>query len=384
MKSLVTCVAALAAQCLFMGSAIAAPGDVVRSVPTTAPSGASAWKIVYRSTGLRGEPIEVSGIVVAPTGVAPAAGRPVVAWAHPTTGVAEKCAPSARATVFATIPGLSDMLTRGYVVAATDYPGLGTPGPHPYLIGLSEARAVIDSVRAAARLRGALAGRRFAVWGHSQGGHAALFAEQIAARYAPELSLVGVAAIAPPTDLAQLMRDDIRERFGKVLTAYALWSWSELYQTPLSAVVTRPAIPIVNRVAKACAESRLQGYAVAFDTIGLTARFVLGDVYTRQPWTALFSANAPGRERIGAPLLVVQGTADRMVRPDVTRNFVTRLCARAARVQYQRVAGMGHMLASIKTASSTVGWIADRFAGRPAPGNCRAYGGHGKVEAPAR
>jgi hypothetical protein len=35
---------------------------------------------------------------------------------------------------------------------ATDYPGLGTPGVHAYLMGESEGRAVLDSVRAARNL----------------------------------------------------------------------------------------------------------------------------------------------------------------------------------------------------------------------------------------
>ena len=101
------------------------------------------------------------------------------------------------------------MVRDGYVVAATDYPGLGTPGPHPYLVGLSEARAVIDSVRVARSLPGAGGGNRFIVWGHSQGGHAALFTGLIAKSYAPELSLLGVAAAAPASELADLMDDDL-------------------------------------------------------------------------------------------------------------------------------------------------------------------------------
>jgi alpha-beta hydrolase superfamily lysophospholipase len=75
-----------------------------------------------------------------------------------------------------TIWGLAEMMARGYVVVATDHPGLGTPGMHPYLIGVSEGRAVLDSVRAARDLPDAGASNRFVVWGHSQGGHASLYA----------------------------------------------------------------------------------------------------------------------------------------------------------------------------------------------------------------
>jgi hypothetical protein len=88
----------------------------------------------------------VSGIVIVPPGPPPAGGWPIVAWAHPTTGVVPHCAPSLALFVFQQIAGSRKLLENGYAIAATDYPGLGTPGPHPYLVGESEARAVIDSV----------------------------------------------------------------------------------------------------------------------------------------------------------------------------------------------------------------------------------------------
>ena len=122
--------------------------------------------------------------------------------------------------------GLADMLARGYVVAATDYPGLGTPGVHPYLIGESEGRAVLDWVRAVRDLPNSGASGRFAVWGHSQGGHAALYTGEIAARYAPELKLVGVAAAAPATYLIELFDSDKSSPTGKELTAMTVWPWS--------------------------------------------------------------------------------------------------------------------------------------------------------------
>ncbi|MBC7833192.1 MAG: lipase, partial [Hyphomicrobium sp.] len=154
----------------------AKPGTVLRVRPQVggAPANAKAFRIIYRSTGLNDEPIAVSATVIYPAGPAPKDGRDVIAWAHYTTGVAERCAPTLLPNLSGTIPGLEQMLTRGYVVVATDYAGLGLPGVHAYLVGISEARAVLDSVRAARDLKGAQATDRFAVWGHSQGGHAAL------------------------------------------------------------------------------------------------------------------------------------------------------------------------------------------------------------------
>ncbi len=155
-------------------------GQILRIWPQiggTTGSG-KAYRILYRSTGPGGEPIAVSGAVFLPDAPAPRHGRDIIAWAHPTTGVVDRCAPTLLPDLSGTIPGLDDMLARGYIVAATDYAGLGTPGMHPYLIGDSEARAVLDSVRAARALPDARASNRFAVWGHSEGGHAAFFTGQ--------------------------------------------------------------------------------------------------------------------------------------------------------------------------------------------------------------
>ena len=116
------------------------PGTLIREEPMSFPGGA-AYRILYRSTGLNNEAIAVSGGVVAPPGPPPPGGRPIVAWAHPTTGVVSRCAPSLARVFFGSVQGLRAMLARGYVMAATDYPGLGTSEVHPYLVGESEAQA---------------------------------------------------------------------------------------------------------------------------------------------------------------------------------------------------------------------------------------------------
>jgi hypothetical protein len=169
------------------------PGSVVRQERIDgAPLGAAAYRVLYRSTGLTGEPIFVSGVVVVPPGEAPAGSRPIIAWAHPTTGITPRCAPSLAIFLFQQIQGLRSFVAHGCVVAATDYPGLGTPQTHPYLVGDSEARAVIDAVRVAGAMPGSGGGKRFVVWGHSQGGQAALFTGLIAKTYAPELTFLAL------------------------------------------------------------------------------------------------------------------------------------------------------------------------------------------------
>ena len=129
------------------GDAVGKPGSIIRVWPLEGggPGGANAFRILYRSTNPAGEPIAVSGAIFIPPGSPPPGGRNVIAWAHPTSGVVEDCAPSLMPDLAGMIWGLAGMMAQGYVVVATDYPGLGVPGMiHPYLIGPSEGRAVLD------------------------------------------------------------------------------------------------------------------------------------------------------------------------------------------------------------------------------------------------
>ncbi len=251
--------------------------------------------------------------------------RDVVAWAHPTTGVAERCAPTLLPDLSGTIAGIEEMLDRGFVIAATDYAGLGGEGMHPYLIGVSEARAVLDSVRAARQLPDAAAGNRFAVWGHSQGGHAALFTGEQAASYAPELKLVGVAAAAPATYLGELFRADSGSIGGNTLTAMVLLSWSKIFNIPLDTVVV-PGATRTFEVGRAAPASK--GSPSCCGSRRSRRRCSTNSSRSTRPPSSHGGGscrpNTPGQAPAGAPVLILQGTADELVRPQITRQFADR------------------------------------------------------------
>lgn len=347
------------------------PGTLIRQQPLglPAPFGASVVRVLYRSQGLDGASIPVSGVVVIPPGPMPSEGRPIVAWAHPTTGVVPRCAPSLAMLLIQQIQGVREMVRRGYVVAATDYPGLGTPETHPYLVGVSEARAVLDSVRIARRITGTP--NRFAVWGHSQGGQAALFTGLIAKTYAPELDLVGVAAAAPATDLANLLAQDIDTNGGRNLTAMTLWSWSRVFGAPIDRVVDPAAVPIVDRLAGECIESIYDILRRRGPTHSLQQTFLsVKDFYRTEPWRSLMARNTPGALPPSIPVFLAQGGADDLVRPQVTRNYMQRLCRAGSRVQMDFVPAAGHGFIASNVALPAVQWMADRFAGRQAPNDC--------------
>jgi acetyl esterase/lipase len=349
------------------------PGTIIRQEPMLqAPGYISAYRVLYRSRGLYNEPIAVSGVVIAPRGDAPAGGRPVVAWAHPTTGVVTRCAPSLAFFVFQQIQGLRDMAAHGYVVAATDYPGLGAGGVHPYLVGESEGRAMLDIVRAARSMPAIDASNEVALWGHSQGGQAALFAGLIAKSYAPELKVVGVAVAAPATELATLMQDDLGTTGGNNLTAMTLWSWDRVFGAQIGRVVTPQAIPAVNRLAEACIESIGDLYLRRRLERPLEASFLIPKNPTDvEPWRMIAATNTPSLLQPGMPLFVAQGTADQLVRPEVTRDYVARACRAGEKVTFLALPGVGHGFAASKAARPAVDWMAARFAGEAPPSNCQ-------------
>lgn len=366
------------------------PGDVIHSEPLAgAPAGSQAWKVLYLSTGFDGSPTAVSGVVIAPTGTPPGStpgsagstppgstvggGRPVLSWAHPTTGVMDDCAPSTLSEVFALIPGLAEFLAAGYVVAATDYEGLGTAGVHPYLIGESEGRAVLDAARAAQRLPDTGAGDQLLLFGHSQGGQASLFAGQMAPDYAPDLKLVATAAAAPAGELQALLNDDAETETGVALGSYAVNAYLDLYgpQNPgmsASQVVTPEGEAVIDQIVPLCdidQSSQIQAIAAP-----VTGKFFVDDPGSVEPWQTLLSENSPGGTRIDSPVFIAQGTADTVVVPATTTQLVQTYCQGGTQTTEKVYDGVTHTTIGYESAGDVATWMAAVLAGSTPGGAC--------------
>jgi alpha-beta hydrolase superfamily lysophospholipase len=312
-------------------------------------------------------------VIVVPDAAGPAGGRRVLAYTHGTTGVAPNCAPSLvtkRAEQPLLAEGGAAFLAAGYVVAASDYQGLGTRGPHPYLVGDVEGKNELDIVRAVRNLTAAHAGRDFAVWGHSQGGQSALFTGQLAAGYSPELRLVGVAAGGPVPNLIDLFKVNVKTTIGKVLVSMAVTSWSKVYGANLDSILTRAARPIVTRIARNCLYNQKQILGSLPGGLALRISFVRTPPWDVEPWKTISETNTPGQAPTGAPILLIQGAADTIVTPDVTQRLARKLCASGETVDLRVLAGVGHLVTGHIAAPDVLAWINDRFAGKPAPSTC--------------
>jgi alpha-beta hydrolase superfamily lysophospholipase len=306
----------------------------------------------------------VTGLIAVPSTPAPDGGYPVVTWAHGTTGIADECAPSLEPDSYA---GLANaLLDAGYVVVGTDYEGLGTPGRHPYIVGESEARGTIDIVRAVRNLPDSHISDRYVVWGHSQGGHAAMFVLHGADTYAPELHLVGVVAGAPPSQLLLIYQALLTSPFKYYLLMAAAGFNAAVgdKDAPLDEVLTPKGIDTLALVDDGCTE------AISKATEGVdTTTLVKADPSTVPAWAKLLKDNDPGQFTAPSPepLLVIQGGNDEQIPVAATALMFDQLCKLGQVTQRWIYPGQSHSGVIGPSFPDMLTWINDRFAGDPAP-----------------
>jgi hypothetical protein len=342
------------------------PGALIRAVPIAGPSvlpDSRAWTILYHSRDFDGRDVAVSGVVVAPPGAAPPGGRPVVVWGHGSAGLADRCAPSRGGVMGAFGRWLvRGLLQQGVVVAATDYQGLGTPGLARHAIGLSAGHAVLDAARAARGLDAGASGR-VVLDGHSEGGHAVLWAAELAGAYAPELQVLGVAASAPGAELATTLKLT-RDRPTTVTSGamYIVVAWSDAYRLPLD-VLTPAGRKAVDRVRTTCLEE------LAKDPE--QAAVHPADLLTTPPWPALLARNTPGHAATPAPIFLAQGADDDRVTPAATGALVQRLCRLGDTVELRSYQHTGHFDIPAVASPDVAAWIGERLAGQPARSTCQ-------------
>lgn len=350
----------------------AAPGDVLRSesVELSGPlAGASGRRILYRSTDADGSPAVVSGMVLAPGGAAPREGRPVAAWAHGTTGLADRCAPSATGNLFYDDYGAQArrLLDQGFVVAATDYHGLGTPGVHGYHVSDELALATIHSVAAAHDIDelGPLSSM-WVVVGHSEGGLAALVTDQRADEAPAGLDYRGAVVAAPSARLGSISEVMFGFPEGRGYGALLLEAAAELDPALDPAIALQPAAaarePLLTH---GCWEEAVPG----FDDLDPTEMLASEAVGARLAEVLDECCTSDARAAVG-PLLVVHGESDEALPPVLTEQLVDELCAAGVTVGHHTYPGAGHDGVLAAAADDVGRWLADRLAGSGSPSTC--------------
>lgn len=354
--------------------ASADPGTVLRSEPvelSDALEGASGWRILYRSTNADGAPAVVSGMLLVPEGPAPPGGRPTAAWAHGTTGIADRCAPSATGNLFYDDYAAEGrrLLDQGFVVAASDYHGLGTPGVHSYHHSEELARATIDSVAAAHTFdKIEPLAPEWAVVGHSEGGLAALAVDERAAEALPELDYRGAVVAAPSARLGSLVPLMFSVAEGRGYGALLLEAAAEFDPRLDPAVSLQPeAAQRETLLTHGCWEEAVPG----FDDLDETQMLAVPDVAERLA-EELDDWGTSDPQAASGPLLMVHGEADEALPPALTAQLVDELCAAGVTVEYRTYPGAGHDAVLAASGNDAATWLAARLTGDDPPSSCAA------------
>lgn len=362
---------------------IPAAGQLLRVEPFThaVPAEASGWLILYSSTTSTGAPAVGSAIVLLPTDPPAAATRddgiPVVAWDHGTTGIARTCAPSLSPDPFGDVPMIADAVQRGWAVVAPDYVGMGTAGPSPYLVGTGEGYSTLDAVLAAHQLPSRIPGTTTLsadtiIWGHSQGGHAALWTGILAPAYAPSLRIDGVAAISPATDVTAMASAVQGQLGGSLAAAYVLAAYAATYPDVRLDDYIRPgARTNITEAAKRCT-SDAAGLLASILTSLPSSQSVFSRDPTSGPAGRRLNQNTP-TDPIAAPLLVAQGTADEVIPISITRTWVAQRCVAGQHLDFRTYDDATHMSVLATTSPMTrqiLDWTTARLDGEPAATTC--------------
>ncbi|SHN13103.1 lipase family protein [Cryptosporangium aurantiacum] len=348
------------------------PGDVIRFRPLAPKQlGASAppargYLVMYLSRNAAGAPNAVTGTILVPLGRDPAT-VPIVGVAPGTLGMGDQCAASkslAKGLLFTEFY-LDAMLRRGWAVAVTDYEGLGTPGDHTYVVGQSTGRSLIDAVRAAQRLpaAGLTASAAVGFYGYSEGGGAAAWAAQLQPRYAPELSVVGVAAGGVPADLYVIARS-LDGTLAAALLGYAAIGLNASYpDLRLDSYLSPYGKKVITALRTSCTPDGLTPYAFT-----QLRQLVTTDPLTTAVWQRRLAQNSLGRQAPGAPVFLWHGVVDQVLPFTQAVALHRAWCGLGAQVVWRPFVAE-HVTGAIGSVDA-LAFLADRFAGRPVQADC--------------
>lgn len=389
-------------------------GTIIKQeeVETSIPN-ANAWRIAYISSDMTGQKTISTGLIVAPRGAPPEGGRPVMSWAHGTTGTAQYCGPSqvvdpavplneyflanGNSWTDYGIPALAEFIAAGYVAVATDYQGLGGGGRHQYQLSATQARDTIDAIRAAGDLKEAGAGKKAIIYGWSQGAGAAIVAAS-SADYINQtgtafdgIELLGAVAMAPPdfrtiappgklTDQsAAAMLAGAAKAFSSSVNnfnhfAMTLWAVQAAYPRTLALkdVFTDDGAVFIdtimsNKCVHGASDSLSYNYGDQFATL------LRPDISNAKGWAEVLLESAGPDVKPIAPVIIYWGTKDTVVPPVMHKIYREEMCKIGGNVARVQLGGdKTHFGTPAASQPLYLPWISDRLAGKPAPDGCAA------------
>ena len=308
-------------------------------------SSAKTTLILYRMRGVLGKTVPVSGTLDVPRGKKPKNGWPIISWGHGTVGMADVCAPSRGSGmtgdyILYTQNLYNKFLRAGFAVVRSDYEGLGTPGPHPYLIGPSEGRSMVEIVTAARQLDKSL-GTSLIVAGHSQGGQSGLFAAPLVASLTPKIELKGVLVYAPASHFYQqktLLPLLSSPSSLSALATMILTSAAREAKVNAAPLLSDPAQALLPQLEQVCSP-QLAG-ADSFG--GLAPSTLLREGADLGAVDGQLLAMNPS-VKLKTPALIMQGASDSTVFPNFTQDLINEITLKSkVKPTYKIYPGLTH------------------------------------------
>jgi len=376
-------------------------------VLTPVPNGTQVYRVRY-ITQDRGEIVEATSLMGFPDVGTPTE-YPTLLWVRPTVGFSDACALSGRG--FEEQLGQTLLAAHGFAVVAPDLLGMnGTGEPstflHPYIVPEPTAVAALDAIRAMWRLADsesavmAMPTPQTVLWGASEGGFGAIWADRYGTAYLPELDIRAVVASVPPTDLLGIAEGslveytDATDGFVAVLTSSHDWYRSEV---PLSAVLTDEdpgflASSVEAFLGSTCDEEPAPDPTAAATAVSDLFRADFIDAVLNDDWAGfedarcmiergtLTSTEVPRGS--DAPVLYQVSEKDELVLGYVGRAHAPQLCDAGYVLEYLECAGADHETGAGLTLPYQLEWVKDRLAGVPladpcvisAPIDCEQFG----------
>lgn len=386
-------------------------GQVIKQEKIDTPiKGAQAWRIAYISSDAMDRKTIATGLVVAPMGPAPAGGRPIMSWAHGTTGSAQNCGPSqvlnpavplnqyfslnGNSWTDYGIPSLEEFIAEGYVVVATDYQGLGGGGRHQYSVAISNGKDAINAARAAGAIKETGANKKALIYGWSQGGGATIAAagltnyiRQTGTAF-DQLEMIGfvalapdyIASLAPSRNLDQAGADKfINEGVAKFssnvfdFTHATMYFWGTQTAFPnlkLTDLFTDEGAKVVDTIySNKCMH-------VASDTFGFLYGSNFKSLLKPKPTNTMAWANALLQGSVPlvkpiAPVMIYYGDKDTTMPPVMGQIYQGQMCKLGGNVGRMQLPGeQNHFTTPPLAKQFYIPWVKDRVAGKPLANAC--------------
>ena len=361
-------------------------GAIVKKEPLPAalslPNAGAAYRITYLSTngitqkGL----VPVTGEIILPAGTPPKGGWPIVAWAHGTVGINNKCAPSLSPFTERNRIYLSEWMKRGFAIVATDYQGLNSPGIHAYLDTRVEAYSVLDSIRAA--LSAFPVQNKIMIVGQSQGGGAAVASASFAPTYAPDLDVRGTVATGVPyltpelvATLLQPHANDKVETGYNPLMVYSLYLATGLAGRDANFKPTEAFTPKAMPAYRAASESCVTDLTAQVKAEGLNFQNSVLPGFSKALAPAMEDMRYPTL-KLAHPLFVGTGAEDKDVPPVLQLGLVKAACAAGAIVQAHIYPGLNHSQTVNASLPDSAAFTQAVMSGKPVTSNCNTIVGH--------